>query len=79
MDTILITILNANHVICAIDPQKDADGLHPLNQGYLFRGEWTSAGSPLPCTPLGIMKLLDAVYRPEGGEARVPHPCAYRG
>lgn len=63
--------INANEVIVAMDPQKDADGLHPLNQGYLFRGEWAAAGSPLPCTPLGILKLLDSLYRPEGGEARL--------
>jgi methylenetetrahydrofolate dehydrogenase (NADP+)/methenyltetrahydrofolate cyclohydrolase len=43
-------------VIAAIDPAKDVDGFHPLNAGYL------AAGTPhlVPCTPLGVMKLLAA-------------------
>jgi methylenetetrahydrofolate dehydrogenase (NADP+)/methenyltetrahydrofolate cyclohydrolase len=42
-------------VIEAIPPAKDADGLHPANQGRLM------AGQPglRPCTPLGVMRLLD--------------------
>lgn len=42
-------------VIDAIDPEKDADGLHPVNLGRLLRGETTGA---LPCTPNGVMELL---------------------
>ena len=42
-------------VLEAIDPQKDADGLHPLNLGKLVIGE----KAPLPCTPRGILELLD--------------------
>lgn len=38
----------------AIDPDKDADGLHPVNMGRLLRGE-TGLRS---CTPLGVMHLL---------------------
>lgn len=41
--------------LCAIDPQKDADGLHPLNQGLLLRG----AAAPQPCTPKGAMRLIE--------------------
>jgi methylenetetrahydrofolate dehydrogenase (NADP+)/methenyltetrahydrofolate cyclohydrolase len=43
-------------VIAAIDPAKDVDGLHPVNAGRLADGD------PLlvPCTPLGVMKLLAA-------------------
>ncbi len=42
-------------VIEAIDPKKDVDGLHPVNMGRLF------AGYPflVPCTPAGIIELLD--------------------
>lgn len=42
-------------VIRAIDPDKDVDGLHPLNSGRLFLGE------PLfvPATPLGVMRMLE--------------------
>ncbi len=47
--------LDRHAVVEAIDPRKDVDGLHPLNQGLL------AAGRPdglRPCTPLGCMALL---------------------
>ena len=37
-----------------VDPQKDADGLHPINLGRLVAG----VEGPMPCTPAGIMKML---------------------
>ena len=40
--------------LLAIDPDKDADGLHPVNLGRLVMG----AQGPLPCTPHGIVELL---------------------
>ena len=46
--------INANLILEAIDPNKDADGLHPLNLGKLVIGE----PAPLPCTPRGILELL---------------------
>lgn len=46
--------INAQRVLEAIDPDKDADGLHPLNLGRLVAGE----DAPLPCTPHGIVELL---------------------
>ena len=46
--------ISANVVLEAIDPAKDADGLHPLNLGKLVLGE----EAPLPCTPRGIVELL---------------------
>ena len=46
--------INANAVLSRIDPDKDADGLHPLNLGRLVL---TDPG-PLPCTPRGIVELL---------------------
>ena len=46
--------INAQKVLEAIDPDKDADGLHPLNLGRLVMGE----KAPLPCTPAGIVELL---------------------
>ncbi len=42
-------------VIDAMDPAKDADGLHPQNLGRLLRGELTGA---IPCTPHGVVELL---------------------
>ena len=47
--------LRAQVVIEALVPEKDVDGLHPVNQGRLL------AGLPglRPCTPLGVLRLLD--------------------
>lgn len=47
--------LDSEKMIDLISPNKDADGLHPLNQGLLMRGE----GKLRPCTPSGVMKLID--------------------
>jgi 5,10-methylene-tetrahydrofolate dehydrogenase/Methenyl tetrahydrofolate cyclohydrolase len=47
--------INFQKIINAISPRKDVDGFHPENVG------WLSIGKPrfIPCTPKGIMKLLD--------------------
>ena len=47
----------------AIDPAKDADGLHPVNLGRLMLG----APGPRPCTPLGIQALLVHNHVPIAG------------
>lgn len=39
----------------AVSPDKDVDGFHPLNVGRL----WANRPGHIPCTPLGIMRLLD--------------------
>ena len=41
-----------------IDPDKDADGLHPTNLGRLVLRVSEQMTSPLPCTPRGIIELL---------------------
>jgi methylenetetrahydrofolate dehydrogenase (NADP+)/methenyltetrahydrofolate cyclohydrolase len=46
--------LDANRVLELMDPDKDADGLHPTNLGRLVLGK----AAPLPCTPRGIVELL---------------------
>ena len=46
--------ISANLILESIDPDKDADGLHPLNLGKLVIGQ----SAPLPCTPRGILELL---------------------
>jgi methylenetetrahydrofolate dehydrogenase (NADP+)/methenyltetrahydrofolate cyclohydrolase len=46
--------INTQRILEAIDPKKDADGLHPLNLGRLVSG----FPGPLPCTPVGIVELL---------------------
>jgi methylenetetrahydrofolate dehydrogenase (NADP+)/methenyltetrahydrofolate cyclohydrolase len=47
--------LDAEAALLAIDPAKDADGLHPVNLGKLVMGV---PNAPRPCTPLGIQALL---------------------
>jgi len=42
-----------------VDPAKDADGLHPTNLGRLVLRVDGTIESPLPCTPRGILELLD--------------------
>ncbi|GAB2486053.1 bifunctional methylenetetrahydrofolate dehydrogenase/methenyltetrahydrofolate cyclohydrolase [Jatrophihabitans fulvus] len=41
-------------ILSAVDPEKDVDGLHPTNLGWLVLGK----PAPLPCTPTGIIELL---------------------
>jgi methylenetetrahydrofolate dehydrogenase (NADP+)/methenyltetrahydrofolate cyclohydrolase len=48
--------LNEGPLLLAIDPEKDADGLHTLNLGRLLKGE----PGPRSCTPAGVMALLAA-------------------
>ena len=58
----------SQRVLAAIDPAKDVDGFHPLNVGAL------AAGQPglVPCTPLGVMRLLAASdVAPRGARAVV--------
>jgi len=50
-------------ILEAIDPAKDADGLHPLNLGRLVAGYQ----APLPCTPRGIVELLNHYKVPLAG------------
>ncbi|MBI5563214.1 MAG: bifunctional methylenetetrahydrofolate dehydrogenase/methenyltetrahydrofolate cyclohydrolase FolD [Deltaproteobacteria bacterium] len=54
-------------VLEAISPQKDVDGFHPCNMGRLV------AGAPLlaPCTPYGIMRLIETIGYDLGGKDAV--------
>ena len=55
-------------ILEAIDPAKDADGLHPMNLGRLVAGY----EAPLPCTPRGIVALLNHYAIPlQGAEVVV--------
>src|SRR5579862_851981 len=47
--------LDENRVIEAIAPEKDVDGIHPMNAGRLYLGRPTL----VPGTPLGVMRMLD--------------------
>ncbi|PCC33159.1 bifunctional methylenetetrahydrofolate dehydrogenase/methenyltetrahydrofolate cyclohydrolase [Glutamicibacter sp. BW77] len=46
-------------ILEAMDPAKDADGLHPMNLGRLVANVNRPMTSPLPCTPLGCVELLE--------------------
>jgi len=49
--------IHSEKILNAVSPFKDVDGFHPVNQGNLLVG----ADGYRPCTPLGVMKLLEAV------------------
>jgi methylenetetrahydrofolate dehydrogenase (NADP+) / methenyltetrahydrofolate cyclohydrolase len=60
--------IDENRVIEAIAPEKDVDGIHPLNAGRLYLGRPTL----VPGTPLGVMRMLDEYEIPlEGARAVV--------
>ena len=55
--------INSHKVIEAISPEKDVDGFHVSNAGLLMTGQ------PLfrPCTPYGVMKMLESIDYPVRG------------
>ena len=55
--------LDYESALMAVDPAKDADGLHPVNLGRLVQG----VDAPLPCTPAGIQRLLEHYEVPIAG------------
>ena len=60
--------IQAEKILQAVSPQKDVDGFHPVNQGLLLLG----AQGLRPCTPMGIMRLIDSVgCDPKGKNAVV--------
>jgi methylenetetrahydrofolate dehydrogenase (NADP+)/methenyltetrahydrofolate cyclohydrolase len=56
--------LDEERTLLAVDPDKDVDGLHPVNLGRLVMG----APGPLPCTPAGILELLWSYDVPVSGQ-----------
>ncbi|MEO0540455.1 MAG: bifunctional methylenetetrahydrofolate dehydrogenase/methenyltetrahydrofolate cyclohydrolase FolD [Cyanobacteria bacterium P01_A01_bin.105] len=72
VDGILIQLplpphLEATALLNQIDPDKDADGLHPVNLGRLLRGE----PGLRSCTPAGMMALLNAYDLPLAGKQAI--------
>ena len=55
--------ISTQKVLEAIDPAKDADGLHPMNLGRLVAGY----SAPLPCTPRAIVELINHYKIPLSG------------
>lgn len=69
VDGILVQLPLPNHLdavalLHQINPDKDADGLHPVNLGRLVRGE----PGLRSCTPAGVMRLLQEYQIPLGGK-----------
>jgi methylenetetrahydrofolate dehydrogenase (NADP+)/methenyltetrahydrofolate cyclohydrolase len=54
-------------LLSRVDPDKDVDGLHPVNLGWLVLGR----PAPLPCTPSGVLELLRRYQVPVAGRAAV--------
>ena len=60
--------LDENAMLELMDPAKDADGLHPMNLGRLLLGVEGEFDSPLPCTPAGIVEMLNRYDIPIAGK-----------
>ncbi|MCL2516550.1 MAG: bifunctional methylenetetrahydrofolate dehydrogenase/methenyltetrahydrofolate cyclohydrolase [Microbacteriaceae bacterium] len=60
--------LDEHRALELIDPAKDADGLHPFNLGKLVLGVDGEIDSPLPCTPNGVIELLNRYEVPISGK-----------
>lgn len=60
--------LDERRILDRVDPDKDVDGLHPMNAGRLLTGR----PGPRACTPAGILRMLDEIgFDPEGKRALV--------
>ena len=60
--------INTEQILEAVSPHKDVDGFHPMNQGLLLAGREGFK----PCTPMGIMRMLESVdCDPKGKNAVV--------
>lgn len=51
--------IDTDAILERIDPDKDADGLHPMNLGRLVNRASGPISSPLPCTPRGVIELVE--------------------
>ena len=59
--------IDSKRVLLAVDPQKDVDGLHPVNVGNLV----TQRSGLVPCTPAGILEILKRSEIPIQGQRAV--------
>ena len=60
--------IDENAMLELMDPEKDADGLHPTNLGRLVLGVGGDLHSPLPCTPAGLVEMLRRYEVPIAGK-----------
>lgn len=65
--------LNTETILTAIRPEKDVDGFHPLNRGYLASGQREKA--LIPCTPQGIVYLLEDYYNSQHENLKGKNIC----
>lgn len=63
--------IDENAMLELMHPERDADGLHPTNLGRLVLGVSGSLNSPLPCTPAGIVDMLQRYDVPISGSHAV--------
>jgi len=63
----LPTQVDSKRILMAVDPQKDVDGFHPVNVGFLS----TQRPGLVPCTPAGIMEILKRSNLPVAGQEAV--------
>ena len=64
--------LDKGEVVAHVDPAKDIDGLHPYNVGRLWLGMYDFDKSLLPCTPKGVIRILDKYgVDPKGAEVTI--------
>jgi len=59
--------VNSKKVLLTVDPDKDVDGFHPLNVGFLATGR----PGLVPCTPAGILEILERSRIPIAGQDAV--------
>jgi len=59
--------VDSKKVLMTVDPGKDVDGFHPMNVGFLATGR----PGLVPCTPAGIMEILERSRIPVGGQEAV--------
>lgn len=59
---------DSQKILATVLPSKDVDGFHPENLGKLVTGQWPVAS---PCTPMGILRLLEAYELPVEGRRAV--------
>jgi methylenetetrahydrofolate dehydrogenase (NADP+)/methenyltetrahydrofolate cyclohydrolase len=62
--------LNSDALIAVLGSDVDADGLHPFHQGTTLLG---LDGHPRPCTPLGVMALIDLAFWKRSQKASADH------
>lgn len=59
--------MNEQRILDRLDPRKDVDGFHPINSGLLSQGR----GTLIPCTPKGVMTILEHYEVPLSGKHAV--------